>query len=228
MPRGEAPLHAKRKECMDSDQNKSYDTLVRVKDFGAIRATEFPAASLGGQMFVEMAAIVSELENLAGVQAASATFAVVGSETKAVARKRLRENLRAIRRTALAVVTDNPELKKTFRLPTKGDKPLLNGARAFLEAVEPMAADFAKHEMPDVVAGLRGNIDAFQSAVTQRNHSTERRIKATASLDAVLAHGMKVLHRLDAIVSNKYANDKPSLSAWESASHVERTSEPST
>jgi len=40
--------------------------------------------------------------------------------------------------------------------------------------------------------------------------------------EAALTRGLKALQRLDAIVKNKFANDKPTLSAWESASHVER------
>ena len=201
---------------------RTYNTMVRVRDFSESLTTVFPLASPVGQMFAEVPAIVTELEHQATIQAASAGRVRVGSATKATARAQLQERLRAIHRTVLALAVETPELKKRFRLPPKGDSHLLTAARAFLEHLEPLADEFSRHEMPDVRVNLKGDIDAFQAAVTELNHSTETLVKATASLDAVQAHGSNILQHLDAVVRNKFANDQPMLAAWESASHVER------
>ena len=58
--------------------------------------------------------------------------------------------------------------------------------------------------------------------MTEQNHSKEARVEATASLDAVVTRGLKAVKRLDAIVQNKYQENSPLLSAWLSASHLER------
>src|SRR6185437_6368409 len=94
---------------------------------------------------------------------------------------------------------------------------------AFLEAAEPFKSEFPKHEVPaDFLVKFKNDIDSFEAAVSQRNQSRESRVQATARLLALLSQGVKTVKQLDVIVRNKFRNDKPSLSAWESAKHVER------
>ena len=206
---------------MNDLEKRSYDMFVRVRDFGANRGTDFPSTGLGGQLFAEVTAIVGELEHHATVQTTNA--ARLGSVSKTTARATLREDLRSINRTARAIAVVNPALKKKFALPRAGDQTLLNGARSFAEQAEPLVAEFTKHELePDFLVNLKKDIDVFQSAVTEQNHTKEARIQATASLDAVMERGFKAIQRLDAIVKNKYQKDSPSQLAWVSASHLER------
>ena len=75
---------------------------------------------------------------------------------------------------------------------------------------------------------LKSDIDAFEAAVTERKHSIETRVKARSALKSLIERGMKAVEQLDIIVKNKYAHDKPSLSAWESAGHLERAGGKST
>jgi hypothetical protein len=206
---------------MNDIEKRSYDMLVRVRDFGANRSADFPPTGLGGELFGEVASVVSELERHATIQTTNAS--PVSSVAKTTARATLKEDLKKINRTARAIAIINPSLKKKFNLPRAGDQSLLNGARMFAEQAEPLVAEFTKHELPaDFLVSLRKDIDAFQSAVTAQNHSKEARVQATASLDAVLTRGIKLIQRLDAIVNNKYKKDSPSISAWVSASHLER------
>src|SRR5258705_5672206 len=206
---------------MNDIEKRSYDMLVRVRGLGVNRAADFPAAGLGGQMFAEVAGIVIELEHHATIQTTNA--ARLGSASKAAARETLRQDLRAIHRTARAMAVDNPSLKKKFALPRPGDQSLLNGARVFAKQAEPLVAEFTKHELaPDFLVSLKKHIDEFQAAVTEQNHTKDARVQATASLERVLARGVKAMQRLDAIVRNKYQKGSPTLSAWESASHLER------
>ena len=174
-------------------------------------------------MFAEVTAVVAELTRFATIQLASAGESRVGSATKARLRDTLREDLRAISRTVPVISVDGPQLSKKFRLPQAGDERLLTAARSFAEEAEPLAAEFTKHEMPaDFIAKLKRDIDAFEAAVTEQNQSVATRVKATATLTALLARGAKAMQHLDPIMRNKYAEDKPTLAAWESASHVER------
>ena len=123
----------------------------------------------------------------------------------------------------------NPAVKKMFRLPRFADRALLNGARGFVEAVEPFSAEFTKHELPaDFLFTLKKDIDAFQAAVTEQNHSKEARVAATASLNATIRRGLKAVQRLDAIVKNKFQKNSPLLAAWASARHLERNNGKST
>ena len=198
-------------------------TLKRVRDFGATRTGDFPAASLGGQMFAEVTAVVAELAHFATIQYAGAAGSRAGKAAKARLRKTLREDLRAINRTARGISVDRPEVKNKFRLPPAGDQRLLTAARTFAEEAEPLAAEFAKHEIAaDFIVKPKRDIDAFEAAVTEQNRSIETRVQATATLEALLARGAKAMQHLDPIVRNKYLNDEPSQTAWESASHVER------
>ena len=214
---------------MTKNDLRTSQLLKRVRDFGASRPTDFPPSSFGGQMFTEVATVVSELAHQAALQTASAGSALVGVAAKSLLRAALRKELRALNRAGRAIVANNPALKKKFRLPGPGDDRLLSTARAFAEVAEPLLAEFIKREMPaDFLVTLKSDIDAFEAAVTERNHGIEKRVNARSALKSLIARGMRAVLQLDIIVKNKYAQDKPSLSAWESASHIERAAGGST
>ena len=210
---------------MNSHDTRAFEMFVRVEGFGAHQADDFPPASLGGQAFADLNAVVAELQHSAAIQAKSSGGARLGTATKATARATLRAAMTAHSRTARAMAIDTPGLENKFRVPRTGDQAMLNAARAFVEDAEPLKAKFIQHEMPaDFIEELKRHIDAFQAAVNEQNSSTEARVKATSSLDSLMERGLTAVHRLDAIVKNKYRNDRATLSAWASASHIERHS----
>ena len=207
---------------MNTTEILSYEMLLRVKDFSASRTADFPAASRAGQLFAEVAAVVAELSNQAAAQSVSAGGALASSAAKARLRASLREDLRALILTARVITAGNPDLRKKFRLPKPGDQQLLNAARAFLQEAEPLAAEFPKHEIPpEVLVKFKSDIDSFQAAISERNQTREARVQATARLGILLSRGLKAAQNVDVIVRNKFRTDKASLSAWESASHIE-------
>ena len=119
---------------MDTIEVLSYEMLVRVRDFGASRTTEFPAGGRSGQLFAEVAAVVAELSHQAIVQATSAGGARVSSAAKARLRTSLRQDLRAYCQTARVITADDPDMKKKFQITKgNGDQHLIHSARAFLE-----------------------------------------------------------------------------------------------
>jgi hypothetical protein len=130
----------------------------------------------------------------------------------------------AIRDTALALEEVIPGVSGNFRLPrTNGDQALINGARAFVAAATPIKNEFTQREMPATfLEDLTEAIAKFESAVNEKNVNTEKRITATAAINASLERGAKLVRELDPIVNNKFRGNASTLAAWESASRVAR------
>ena len=204
---------------------KAFEMFKRVRDYGASRTADFPPDGLGGQLFALLASVIAKLAEQAMLQTASTGGALVGSANKATLRVRLRQSLRFYNRTGRAIVAGNPALKKKFRMPESGDERLLSAARAFLELAQPLAAEFIKREVPaDFLEKLKSDIDAFEGAMTERNQHRDSRVKARAAMKSLVTSGLQVVSDIDVVVRNKFVNDEPNLSAWETACHVERTS----
>jgi len=207
----------------DSEIRKS-DRLVRVCDFGAAHADSFPAASVGGQKFAAISAVVDELEAHGANQSSGKGAAQAGTLAKRAARASVREKMIAIRETAQALEETLPGVSANFRVPSNnGDQALINSARAFVEAATPIKSEFIQREMPATfLEDLTAAIELFENAVNEKNTSTERRIAATAAINASLERGAKLVRELDPIVRNKFRGDAATLAAWESASRVAR------
>ena len=95
--------------------------------------------------------------------------------------------------------------------------------RAFVEKATPLKDEFIKREMPaDFLDDLMAAINAFEATLDSKNVNTEKRVTATAAIDALVERGRKIVRELDAIVRNKYRNDPATLVGWESVIHVER------
>ena len=205
------------------------EMFVRVQHFGVQQVADFPPTSLGGKTFAELDALIANLEQHASIQVANSGGSRVGTTTRATLRAVLKETLKAFHITALALEIDIPGLANQFRVPSGGDKALLNAARSFLKEATPLKARFIEHEMPpDFLEELTREIDEFEAAVAEQTRSKQARVKATASLESLMEQGLKIVQRLDAIVRNKYRNDRPMLSVWGSASHIERHNSRST
>jgi hypothetical protein len=215
----------KRRSPMNDTQTRIYEMLTRVRDFGAAHATSFPAASLGGQKFVTVGSVVDELEQHGTAQSVSSSAAKTNTGTKKTARDEVRRKMTAISETARTMESTMPGITATFRIPnTNGDQALLNSARAFLESATPLKNEFISREMPaDFLEDLTGAINSYESAYNSKNLNTEKRVTATAAIDAVVERGRELVRELDAIVRNKFRSDAATIAAWESASHVERS-----
>lgn len=215
---------------MNANELKTYERLTRVRDFGTSHAAAFPDASLGGQLFAEIDAVIAELTAQAATQNVGLSTAREGTSSKASARTALRERLAAVSRTARAMAVDTPAIGKKFRMPSgTGDQVLLNAARAFVTNATPLAEEFIKHELPEnFLADLQADIAELEQAISARHQSTETHVSATAAIDAAFERGLNALRKLDAIVRNKFRNEPIILAAWTSASHVPHRAHKST
>ena len=209
---------------MKDTETRNLDRLRRVREFGVTHASSFPAASLGGQKFAAVGAVVDEVEAHGTTQSSGKGAAQAGTSAKRAARTDLREKMVAIRDTALAMEEAIPGVSAKFRIPrTNGDEALISAARAFVEAATPLKNDFLQREMPATfLEDLTAAIARFEGAVNEKNLNTDKRIGATAAIGASLERGAKLVRELDPIVENKFRGDAATLAAWRSASRMAR------
>lgn len=209
---------------MKDTEIRKFEMLMRVRDFGAAHASSFPAASLGGQKFAAVGAVVDELETHGATQSSGKGAAQAGTRAKRAARADVRHKMVAIRDTASALEEIIPGVSGNFRLPrANGDQVLISSARAFVTAATPIKNEFTQHEMPATfLEDLAAAIALFENAVNEKNTNTEKRIAATAAINAALRRGEKLVRELDPIVNNKFRGDAATLAAWGSASHIAR------
>lgn len=209
---------------MNDSQTKSYEMMTRVRSFGAERAADFPASSLGGEKFAAVGGVIEALEEHGAAQSEGGSAARTSTGAKRAARESLRRQMTAISEAARAMESIQQGIAASFRMPnTNGDQALLNAARAFVGAATPLKNEFVRRELPtSFLDDLNVAVSVFENAQSSQTQNTERRLTATAAIEAVVERGRQLVRELDAIVRNKYRGDRATLAAWESASRVER------
>jgi hypothetical protein len=210
---------------MKDIEKRKYEMFLRVREFGAGRAAEFPPSTLAGELFNVINGVVGELEAHATAQASGKGAAQESTASKAAARDELRRDLEAITRTARVMALTAPGLESKFRTPRSfSDQALLITARAFASDAQPLKTDFTRRGLPeDFLEDLAGDIEEFEQAVAQTMQRRGTHVAATAAIDAAIERGVNTARELDVIMRNKFAADPPALAAWLSASHTQRT-----
>lgn len=207
---------------MNNQETNRLETFLRVRQFVAGHAAQFPATSRGGEVLAELEGVISELENKTTAQDSDRRAVKEGTSLVAAARAELREDLAAIRRTAR--VFNVQGLEDKFRLPKHTrDQELLATARAFAGDAAPLKAEFVRRGMPaDFLADLEADINAFAQTLEVRTQHAGSKVAATAGIDDAIERGADLLEELDAIVRNTFRNDAATLAEWTSASHTAR------
>ncbi len=72
-------------------------------------------------------------------------------------------------------------------------------------------------ERPDGVL-----IDAFEQSMNPTGTAIDEQVAATSETSAAIRRGMVARRILEGVVENKYRSNFGKLSAWHSASHIER------
>lgn len=209
---------------MKDIERRKYEMFLRVREFGALRASEFPESSLGRELLNRLDAVVTELDEHASAQTSRQGGAQGGTAGKAAARDELRRDLEAISRTARVLALAVPGLENKFRAPRSvSDQALLATARAFAADALPLKAEFTRRGLPeDFLEDLADDIEAFEQSITGTIRQREARVSATAAIDESIERGANAVSELDVIVRNKFADDTATLAAWLSASHTQR------
>jgi hypothetical protein len=175
---------------MDDLEIRRLQMFTRVRDYGVTNSESFPTSSLGGELFGNIASIVSELSSHAAVQAARTGLAREETTNKAALRDELRDILIDISATARAIAVTIPGFDDKFSVPRNdNDQLLLNAARAFAENAAPFTSEFGRHEMaPDFFDGLNNTIKLFEKASGDQNLDMETRMGATEDCETVECH----------------------------------------
>lgn len=208
---------------MNDLERNQLATLTRVHDFGAQNPTLFPAAQLAGELMAAIGDSVNQLTAHAATHVASTSSARQSTQSRSVARTALHADIEAINQTAHALAFETAGLKEKFRMPRGGDQDLLTAARAFVIDATPLKSDFIRYGLPaDFLDDLSADILAFEQATTARNQSLEQKTASTAGIDEVMEQGMRALKQLDIIMRNVLRDNITQLTAWLTASHIER------
>ena len=108
-------------------------------------------------------------------------------------------------------------------LPAADTRSPLSAARAFLIDAEPFKDQFIAHELPaDFLEDLRADIAALEAAMSEQESGVGQRLVAGVSIDETIDNGAAIVRKLDAIMQNKYFNNRAVLAEWTRASHTER------
>jgi hypothetical protein len=210
---------------MRDTERRRYEMFLRVREFMAGRATQFPPTSLAGELAERLNTVIEDLDRHTTTQSSGRSATRASSASKAAARDELRRDLEAISRTARVMTFNTPGLEDKFRVPRNvSDQTLIAAARAFAGDALPLKTEFTRRGLPeDFLDDLNSDIAEFEQAINQKIQKQESHVAATAAIDSALEHGLTAVRELDAIMRNTLANNAASLAAWLSASHTERS-----
>ena len=197
--------------------------MLRVAEFGAVRAADFPVTGFAGESFAELVRVTGELRRFAVAKTSHQTTRRRKTTAKSSAREALLEDLRAINRSARAMARRIPGIDDKFRMPRKANDQTVLVALMFAADAAPLAEEFAKYELPaNFLADLNADIAAFELVCGEQSSAQSSATDANETIDDLIATGLDIVRDLDAVVKNKYRNDALALSAWTRAGHVER------
>jgi hypothetical protein len=213
---------------MNEIETRKYEMLARVRDFGVRNAATFPAGTFAADLFGQIGATVAQLSVYSATKATGTATSREGTASRRLAVEALRDDLEVIARTARAIAIRQPNVAEKFRLPSsERAQALLDTARSFAAEAAPLRTEFARHEIGDAFfAKLEADIAAVEQALSVQRRGRDARVAARAAIESTVAAGMLAVRQLDSVVRNKVAADPAMLSAWASASRVQRTARP--
>lgn len=209
---------------MDTLDTKRLEMFIRVHENGAQFAAALPEGSYGAGLFAQLGEIIEGLRSHAYEQSKGRSSVRESVGSKAAARDELFTRMEAISHTARVMAFTTPGLEEKFRMPRSiTDQALLTLARTFGNDAFPLKAEFIKRGLhADFIAELDEAAVAFDAAINRKAQGRGKHVAATAAIDELVERGLRTVREMGALVRNTYAEDPPTLAAWESASHVER------
>lgn len=209
---------------MNDTETRTYEMFLRVQEFGTTRAAKFSANAYAGELFTRLRQTITQLDTHTAAQSTGARSVRESVAGKEAARTKLRAKLEAISRTARPMASTTPGVADKFRIPARlRDQELLSLARAFSVDAVSFKPEFVKRGMAaSFLEDLAGSVAEFEQAVNQKIQNTETRVTSTATVKELMKTGTGIVRELDPIIRNILAADAATLTAWESASRVER------
>lgn len=209
---------------MKKSEIRILDMLRSVRQHGQPRAGAFPASWRGHDLYATVAASIVNIERYSAEQAVHVHAYREKTTQKSVADEALHDSMETISRTARSMSRSFPGVEEKFRLPSKRDgETWIATARGFTIDAEPLSEEFVSRGMlPDFIDDLKARILVVAQAAEGQSKAWAARVKSTANVVEETRQGLEAVRELDAIVRNVYASNEAELTAWESASHVER------
>lgn len=209
---------------MTDKERTRIEAFIRIRQFGADNAPDFPAGSVGAVQFDAIGSVLDELEQYTSEQAQGVGDARQTTAAKATAREDLREELYDIVRTARAMQYQFDGIEDKFRMPVnRTDQNLLATARAFHAEALAYDQNFQDYGLPKLFrAELLAAIEAFDEALNPVGTAIDAQVAGTAQIGDAIRRGMVARRILEGVVKNRYRDNVGKLAAWLSASHIER------
>jgi hypothetical protein len=199
--------------------------FLKVRDFIAAHAADFPAGSIAAVIFAPLLPIIDQLAQIAGEQISTRGDYSQAIEIKGDARDILFVMLRDISDLATALAYEINGLEEKFRMPrNRRDQNLIAAGRAFAADAAAFEDEFIGYGLSATfIADLVAATDAFEQSLVPANVSGQEKTGKTAAAAPLVNDGMIIVRRLTPVVRKKYRNSAANSAAWEFARHVERT-----
>jgi hypothetical protein len=217
---------------MNKRQRPVAESLVRASDFAATRLSDFthqPPTKVDLKFISardRVAAAIALLGGKLAIQAGGAYHEE--TDNQGILRDELEEELRDINSTAASIAeeTANPAMMARFRMPHgQSDSDLAVSARAFAVAIRELELndEFEAHGHPqDTATDLEEMIEEFSGSEGGQGTALGNRAGATAAIPGALRAGKSAVKTLNAIFRRVYKGNLEVLTAWKTASHVQR------
>ena len=213
---------------MRGRQNRTLESLRRAHSWlaqhGAI-LTDKPALQRQVQLLGDA---VDSIEQTAANQELHRVSGLERSTSLSVLRRELRQaHMKPIVELARAVAPNAPEFAADVRLPAESvtSERLLVSAEAMARAVERKKELFVDRGLPaDFVEQLRRSAAALRQTIDARGTSRATRVGATASLETLIADGMRTMQVLDAVLKRELRGT-PEVREWASAKRIRQPSQ---
>jgi hypothetical protein len=204
---------------MNDTDRLTHQMLVRSRETFAQSLTDFSASGAAHQLYGELQATITEVEQKGAAYGAGRSDAKHGTRTSSATREALLAELFAIREAAKVM-----NIEDKFPYPSRNnDEQLLQMADVYVTNALPLRAQFVAHELPpDFPQDMREAKEAFQAAIANRLNAVGDHIAAREELDDALTRGVEIVRKLTGLMKVKYADNPGKLAEWMAASHIQR------
>lgn len=197
---------------MTRSEERRYEMLLRLRDFGIAHQDRFPESSAGARAFAIIARITADIDSHLTAKAVAVRE---GRRVKMDRRHLMIDRMKVIIRTSKGVRTESGTPLR-LRMPDRtSDIAILTAARGFLREVEPYQAQLLDFGFPEgYLAELRQTTDVFAEALAERRSGRSATAGLRAGIRALLVEGAGVARKLDIIVTNALGTDLMAMASW--------------
>jgi hypothetical protein len=208
---------------MNHHVSRRKNTFVGMKGFRTEFPEDFPAGSDEAEQMDEIETVLALIEQYGSEQAIGLGNVRFAFHAKGISRENLREMLEDFELVAESQAYKTPGIDLIFRLPRNlSDAQMLALARSFAAQAPTYDEVFKQRLGREYLTGLQAAITEFEASLAPPEAASGAKVEATAQLGEATRRGMIARRVLMSIMKLKYKNNPARMSAWLSASHVER------